>query len=62
MAGIVDISETEERQGFDVKVDWVGFDEGESSWEPLATIWDGARQFFKPELWKLRLDPGVRLC
>ena len=42
MAGIVDISEVEEGQGFDVKVDWAGFDEGESSWEPLAIIWGGA--------------------
>ena len=31
MAGIVNISEAEYRQGFDVKVDWVGFDEGGSS-------------------------------
>ena len=38
MAGIVDISEAEDGQGFDVKVDWVGFDEGESSWESLLTI------------------------
>ena len=42
MAGIVDISEAEERQGFDVKVDWVGSDEGESSCEPLAIIWHSA--------------------
>ena len=26
MTGIVDISEAEEGQGFDVKVDWVGFE------------------------------------
>ena len=26
MAGIVDISEAEDGQGFDVEVDWVGFD------------------------------------
>ena len=32
MAGIVDISEAEDGQGFDVKVDLVGFDEGEGSW------------------------------
>ena len=31
MAGIVDISEAEDGQGFDVKVDWVGFDDRESS-------------------------------
>ena len=37
--------EAEEGQGFDVKVDWVGFDEEESLWEPLATMQDGAPQF-----------------
>ena len=42
MAGIVDISEAKEGQGFDIKVDWVGSDEGESSWEPLAIVWDSA--------------------
>ena len=55
----VDISETGDGQNFDVKAYWVGFDEGESLWEPLATIWDGAPQFVK-ELRKLRLDRGVR--
>ena len=29
MAGIVDISKAEEGQGFDVKGDWVEFDQGE---------------------------------
>ena len=39
MAEIVDISNAEDGQDFDVKVDWVvGFDEGESSWEPLASM------------------------
>ena len=55
-AEIVDISEAEDGQGFNVKVDWVSFDEGESSWEPLANIWNGAPQFVKSELQKLRLD------
>ena len=32
MAGIVDISEAKDGQGFDVRVDWVGFEEGKSSW------------------------------
>ena len=50
MAEIVDVSEAEEGQGNDVKVDWVGFNEGESSWEPPAIIWDGAPQFVKSEL------------
>ena len=36
MAGIVDIPEAKDGQSFDVKVDWVVFDEGESSWESLA--------------------------
>ena len=31
IVGIVDISEAEDGQSFDVKVDWVGFDEGERS-------------------------------
>ena len=42
MAEIVDISEAEEEQDFDVKMDWVEFDEGENSWEALAVIWGGA--------------------
>ena len=53
MAGIVDISKAEEGQGFDVKGDWVEFDQGESSWEPLAIIWDGAPLFVQSELRKL---------
>ena len=59
MAGIVDISEAEEGQRFEVKVGLVGFDEGKSSWQPLAIIWDGAPQFVKSELRKLRIDRGV---
>ena len=43
MAGIVDISEAENGQGFDVKMNWIGFDEGESLWEPLAIIWTAPR-------------------
>ena len=39
MAEIVDIPEAEEGQRFDIKVNLVGFDEGESSWESLANIW-----------------------
>ena len=61
MAGIVNISEAENGQGNDVKVDWVGLDEGKSSWELLTTISDGAPQFVKSELRKLWLDQGVRL-
>ena len=59
MAGMVDISEAKDGQGFDVKVDWVDFDERESSLEPLSTIWDGAMQLVKSELGKLRLDERV---
>ena len=50
IAGIVDVSEFKEGQGYDVKVDWVGFDEGKSSREPLAIIGNGAPQFIKSEL------------
>ena len=31
-----------------------------SSWEQLANIWDGAPQFIKSEVRKLRLDRRVR--
>ena len=60
MAGIVDILEAEDGQGFYVKMGWVGFVGGESSWEPLATTWNGAQQFVQSELRKLRLDRGAR--
>ena len=60
MAGMVDNLEAGDGQGFGIKVDWVGFDDGASSWEPLASIWDFSPQFVKSELWKLRLDRGVR--
>ena len=59
MAGIVDTSEAEDGQGFDVTVDWDGFDEGESSWQPLACIWDGSPQFVESELRELRLHREV---
>ena len=45
MAGVVDISKAEKGQGFDVKGDWVGFDEEEGTWEPFGNIWVGAPQF-----------------
>ena len=50
MAWIVDISEAEDGQGLDVRMEWVEFDEGESVWEPLAIIRDGAAQFVKSKL------------
>ena len=43
-----------------IKVDYVGFDEGESSWEQHSTVWDGSPQFVKSELRKLRIDREVR--
>ena len=60
MAGIVDILEAEDGQGFDVKMDWVGFVGGQCSWEPFATIWDGAQQFIQSKLRKVRLNRGAR--
>lgn len=38
MAGIVDIAEAVEEGSIEVKVDWVGFEDEESSWKPLQTI------------------------
>ena len=60
MVEMVDISEAEERQVLDVRVDRIGFDKGGSSWEALANMWDVAPLFVKSELWKSRLDRGVR--
>lgn len=42
MATFVDVAEAVEGGGFEVKVDWVGFEDKESSWEPLQTIWEEA--------------------
>ena len=57
---MVDISEAGHEEGFDVKVDWVGYNEGESSWEPLVIILDGAPQFVKSKPRKSKFDRGVR--
>ena len=38
MAAIVDMPEEEESPGFDVEVEWVGFDKSENSWESLSKI------------------------
>ena len=38
MAATVDMSEEEESPGFDVEVEWVGFDKSENSWESLLKI------------------------
>ena len=45
MAAIVDISNTENGSGFEVEVEWVGFDKEENTWEDLAKIWIAAPQF-----------------
>ena len=58
IAGIVDILDIEDEQGFHVKVDWAVFDEGDISWGLIAATWDGAPQFVKSKLRKLRLDWG----
>lgn len=42
MAGTVAIAEAEYRDGFDVKVDWVGLEKEESFQKPLKTIWERA--------------------
>ena len=50
----------EEGSGFEVEVEWAGFDTGEKTWEDLAKLWAAAPQFVKSELRKLRLKRGVR--
>jgi len=60
MAAIVDMSEAEEGPGFDVEVEWVGFDKSENTWEALAKIWNASPQFVKSELRKLGLRKTVR--
>ena len=60
MAVIVDMANVEDRLGFEVEVQWVGFDKKYNMWENLAKIWDTAPQFVKSELRKLRLNRGVR--
>ena len=60
MAAIVDMSEADEGPGFDVEVEWVGFDKSENTWEALAKIWNASPQFVKSELRKLGLRKAVR--
>eukprot|EP00752_Nemacystus_decipiens_P002231 g2116.t1 len=60
MAAIVDMSEAEEGPGFDVEVEWVGFDKSENTWEALEKIWNASPQFVKSELRKLNLRKAVR--
>ena len=59
MAEIVDMANADDRSGFEVGVQWVGFDKEENRWEDLAKIWDTA-QFVKSELRKMGLKWGVR--
>ena len=60
MGEIIVTSKAKDGQGFDVMLDWIGSDEGQSLREQLANVWDGAPQFVKSELLKLRLDQAVR--
>ena len=60
IAVIVDFSTAEEGSGFEVEVEWIGFDTEENSWEDLATIWGAAPQCVKSELRKLRLKRRLR--
>ena len=58
MAAIVDMANAENGSGFEVDVEWVGFDRKDSTWEDLK-IWDAAPQFVKSELRKLGLKRRV---
>ena len=60
MAAIVDMSVAEDGPGFDVEVEWVGFDKEENTWEELSKMWDAAPQFVKSELRRLGLPNKVR--
>ena len=60
MAASVDLSIVEDGSGFELEVEWAGFDTEENTWEDLAKIWGAAPQFVKSELRKLRLKRRVR--
>ena len=60
MTAIVDMANGENGSGFEVGVEWVGFDDGENTWEDLAETSDPTPQFVKSELRKLGLQRGVR--
>ena len=60
MAAIADLAIVEEGSGFEVEVEWAGFDTEENTLEDVAKIWGAAPQFVKSELRKLRLKRGVR--
>ena len=38
MAAIVDVTIVEEGSGFEVKVEWIGFDKEHNTWEELAKL------------------------
>ncbi len=60
MSALVDMAEAEQGSGYDVQVQWVGFEDDEDTWEPLSKIWDAAPQFVKRELRKMGLKRDVR--
>ena len=60
MGAIVDTANSENGSGFEVELEWVGFNKEENTREDLAKIWDAASQFVKSELYKLGLKRGVR--
>ena len=60
MAAIVNLAIVKEGSGFEVEVEWAGFDKEENTWEDLAKIWGAAPPFVTSELSKLRLKRGVR--
>ena len=60
MAAIVDMSVAEDGPGFDVEVEWVGFDKEENTWEESSKMWDATPQFVKSELRRLGLPKKVR--
>ena len=47
-------------EGYVVKMEWVGLDEEETTWEPLSTIYADAPEYVVAQLWKLRFTKKVR--
>ena len=60
MAAFVDMSDAENRSGFEVEVEWVRFDNEDNTWKDPAKIWHAAPPFVTSELRKLVLKRGVR--
>ena len=42
MSALVEMVEVEDGSGYDVQVQWVGFEDDEDTWEPLSKIWNAA--------------------